>query len=76
MLANQPKLLFSLGESASWDARVTGWLNTLRSQARSGVSVPDDIADSRKLIDEMRLYKSPFEQAIMRDSANIALTNQ
>ncbi|HYN55104.1 MAG TPA: aminopeptidase P N-terminal domain-containing protein [Methylotenera sp.] len=71
-LANQPKLFFSLGESVSWDARVTGWLNTLRAQARTGVSVPDDIVDSRKLIDEMRLYKSPFEQAIMRNSANIA----
>ncbi|NOS98388.1 MAG: M24 family metallopeptidase [Methylotenera sp.] len=72
LLANQPKLHFSLGESVSWDTRVTGWLNTLRTQARSGVSVPDDICDIRKLVDEMRLYKSPFEQAIMRSSANIA----
>ncbi|MGZ8258427.1 MAG: aminopeptidase P N-terminal domain-containing protein, partial [Methylotenera sp.] len=72
LLANQPKLFFSLGENLSWDSRVTGWMNTLRAQARSGVSVPDDIADVRKLIDEMRLYKSPSEQAIMRRSANIA----
>ncbi len=72
LLANQPKLYFSLGESAVWDTRVTGWLNTLRSQARTGVSVPDDISDIRKLVDEMRLYKSPFEQEIMRQSANIA----
>lgn len=72
LLANQPKLHFSLGESASWDARVTGWLNALRAQARSGVSVPDTICDIRKLVDEMRLYKSPYEQAIMRSSANIA----
>jgi Xaa-Pro aminopeptidase len=72
LLANQPKLFFSLGESAVWDTRVTGWLNTLRAQARSGISVPDDIADVRKLIDELRLYKSPFEQAIMRNSAKIA----
>ena len=72
LLANQPKLFFSLGESNAWDIRVTGWLNTLRTQARSGISVPDDVADVRKLVDEMRLYKSPFEQAIMRNSANIA----
>lgn len=72
LLANQPKLHFSLGEIAGWDTRVTGWLNTLRTQARSGVSVPDDICDIRKLVDEMRLYKSPFEQEIMRSSANIA----
>ncbi|MES2012579.1 MAG: Xaa-Pro aminopeptidase [Pseudomonadota bacterium] len=72
LLANQPKLFFSLGDSAAWDARVTGWLNSLRSQARSGVSVPDDMVDVRKLVDEMRLYKSPVEQAIMRRSADIA----
>ena len=74
LLANQAKLHFSLGESASWDMRVTSWISTLRTQARSGVGVPDEIADVRKLLDEMRLYKSPFEQAIMRDSANIAAT--
>jgi Xaa-Pro aminopeptidase len=72
LLANQPKLFFSLGESAIWDARVTSCLNSLRSQARNGVSVPDEMVDVRKLVDEMRLYKSPFEQEIMRNSANLA----
>ena len=74
LLANQPKLYFSLGENASWDQRISGWLNTLRNQARSGVSVPTEIADVRKLLDEMRLYKTPFEQALMQRSADIAAT--
>jgi Xaa-Pro aminopeptidase len=72
LLANQPKLFFSLGENATWDARVTTWLNSLRAQARNGVSVPDDVVDVRKLADEMRLFKSPVEQMMMRRSANIA----
>lgn len=72
LLANQPKLYFSLGENPSWDQRVSNWLNTLRTQARAGASVPDDISDVRKLLDEMRLYKSPFELAIMQRSADIA----
>ena len=72
LLANQPKLFFSLGESASWDTRVMGWMNTLRTQARSGVHVPDDVSDIRQLVDEMRLIKSPFEIDLMRRSANIA----
>ena len=72
LLVNQPKLFFSLGENPAWDTRVTSWLNTLRNQARNGVGVPDDIPDVRKLIDELRLYKSPYEQAIMQKSANIA----
>ncbi|MES1987075.1 MAG: aminopeptidase P N-terminal domain-containing protein, partial [Pseudomonadota bacterium] len=61
LLANQSKLFFSLGESTSWDTRVMGWINTLRTQARSGVHVPDDVSDIRQLVDEMRLIKSPFE---------------
>lgn len=72
LLANQPKLFFSLGESTSWDARAMGWMNTLRTQARSGVHVPDDVSDIRQLVDEMRLIKSPFEIDLMRRSANIA----
>jgi Xaa-Pro aminopeptidase len=72
LLSNQEKLFFSLGADASWDARVTGWLNQVKAQARSGVSAPDDIADARKLVDEMRLYKSPVEIDLMRRSADIA----
>jgi Xaa-Pro aminopeptidase len=72
LLANQPKLFFSLGESTAWDGRVTGWINTLRTQARSGVHVPDNVADVRRLVDGMRLVKSPFEIDLMRRSANIA----
>ncbi len=74
LLANQPKVYFSLGVSAVWDAKLTACLNHLSTQGRSGVSVPDAVCDSRKLIDAMRLYKSPFEQAIMQQSADIAAT--
>jgi len=72
LLENQPKLFFSLGESTSWDARVIGWMNTLRTQNRSGVHVPEGVSDVRQLVDEMRLIKSPFEIELMRRSANIA----
>ena len=72
LLGNQPKLFYSLGENSVLDNRVTGWMNSLRAQARNGVSVPDELVDVRKLVDEMRLYKSPFEQDLMRKSALIA----
>ena len=72
LLANQPKLYFSLGESVVNDAKVTGWLNALRTQARNGIGAPDEIGDIRHLVDEMRLYKSPYEVDLMRRSANIA----
>lgn len=72
LLANQPRLFYSLGDNPTWDTRVTAWLNTLRNQARSGASVPNTIQDVRQLLDAMRLVKSPFEQAVMQQSANIA----
>ncbi|MEZ0272211.1 MAG: Xaa-Pro aminopeptidase [Methylophilaceae bacterium] len=72
LLANQPRLHYSLGADASWDARVTGWLNQVRAQARSGVSAPAEIVDVRLLLDEMRLFKSEGEIAIMRRAAEIS----
>ncbi len=72
LLANQARLFYSLGADAAWDAKVTGWLNQVKALVRTGVSAPDDIVDVRKLLDEMRLIKSPVEQALMHRSANIA----
>ena len=72
LMANQAKLFFSLGADAAWDARVTGWLNIVKNMARTGVSAPESIVDVRQLIDQQRLIKSPFEQNLMRKSANIA----
>jgi len=72
LLENQPKLFYSLGADVAWDARVTSWLNQVKAQARSGVSAPDGVVDVRKLVDEMRLYKSSYELDLMRQSAKIA----
>ena len=71
-LANQPQLVFNLGADKAWDARVTGWLNHLRTKAREGIAAPSQIVDASQILDEMRLYKSPFELNLMRRSANIA----
>ena len=35
LLANQPALYYAPGADAGWDARVMGWLNQVRSQARA-----------------------------------------
>lgn len=72
LLANQDKLFYSLGADAAWDSKLTAWLNHLRTQARTGISAPDQVLDVRKLLDEMRLIKSPFEIDLMHRSANIA----
>ncbi len=72
LLGNQSRLFYSLGASSEWDVKVTGWLNRVKDLARTGVSAPESIVDVRQLIDMQRLIKSPYEQATMRRSANIA----
>ena len=44
LMGNQAKLFYSLGADSDWDAHVTGWLNKVREQARTGVSAPESIA--------------------------------
>src|SRR5690606_17189738 len=72
-LANQPRLFHHFGVDAAWDIRVAGWLNQLRSQARSGVSVPTEMVDPRAWLDEMRLIKSDEEVDVMRRAAAISV---
>ncbi len=72
LIANQPAIYCALGRNAAWDTRVIGWINRVREQARSGVTVPAEIRDSHLLLDEMRLFKSKEEIQIMRDAAAIS----
>ncbi len=72
LLANQPRLFFALGADSAWDGRVSGWLNQLRSQVRTGVSAPPDVADVRALLDDMRLIKAPEEIDTMKRAASIS----
>ena len=72
LLENQPTLFCAIGADASWDARMTRWLNQVRDRARAGISAPTEIRDVRCLLDEMRLRKGPEEIALMRRAADIA----
>lgn len=72
LMANQPELFFSLGADAGWDTKISGWLNAVKAQARTGVQAPGKLVDVRQALDAMRLLKSPDEIELMRRSANIA----
>lgn len=72
LMAGQPAVYCALGHDTEWDMRVTGWINQIRQQARSGVTAPAGIYDIRLLLDEMRLFKSAEELQIMRRAAEIS----
>jgi len=72
LLANQRAVHTPVGVDAAWDGRVAGWLNAVRSKARSGVGAPRELHDVRAAIDEMRLTKDQTEVAIMRRAGEIS----
>lgn len=72
LLADQVSLCVHMGEDPVWDARVLGWINEVRSRARSGVAAPQNLRDVRALIDQMRLFKDAYEIACMRKAASLS----
>ncbi|MGH8636561.1 MAG: aminopeptidase P N-terminal domain-containing protein [Burkholderiales bacterium] len=72
LLGDRERLYFSLGADPQWDARVTGWLNTVRLRSRTGVRAPAEVVDLRSILDEMRLIKDAHELATMRRAAAIS----
>ncbi|HEX8874563.1 MAG TPA: Xaa-Pro aminopeptidase [Nitrosospira sp.] len=72
LLADQPAVFCALGHDPEWDTRITGWINRVRQQTRSGVTAPGQIHDIRLLLDEMRVLKSEEELQIMRRAAEIS----
>lgn len=72
LLANAPAIFYALGSDSKLDARVQGWLQAVRQQARAGVSAPSTAHDIHGLLNEMRLIKDADEIAIMRRAASIS----
>jgi len=72
LLENQPRLAYALGADPAWDARVMGWINTVRSRTRAGISAPALLIDARDLIDAMRLRKDEHELGLMQHAAEIS----
>jgi Xaa-Pro aminopeptidase len=72
LLENQPAVSYVIGHDTAWDNRVTGWINSVREKARSGVQAPTTLIDARGLLDEFRLLKDDHELAMMRRAAAIS----
>lgn len=72
LLANQSTVYTMIGQDVGWDTKMTGWINRVREQTRSGIAAPDTLADVRKVLDEMRLFKDEHELTLMRHAAKIA----
>lgn len=72
LLADAPALFYALGSDGKLDRQVKAWLQSVRMQARAGVTAPSVVHDVHVLLDEMRLYKDAEEVAIMKRAAAIS----
>ena len=72
LMANAQGLFYALGSDSKLDGQVQRWLQTVRAQARAGVTPPSAAYDVQVLLDEMRLSKDAGEIDIMQRSADIA----
>jgi Xaa-Pro aminopeptidase len=70
-LAGRDTLYYTLGQSESFDRRITGWVNTLRFRRNEPPAAPRAIVDARDLVHEARVRKSSDELEVMRRAAVI-----
>lgn len=74
MIDGASQLLYPIARDKALDARVKGWLETLGRSVRSGAVLPQTLADSDRLLHEMRLFKSASEIEVMQRAATISAT--
>ena len=74
MIDGASQLLYPIARDKALDARVKGWLETLGRSVRSGAVLPQTLADSDRLLHEMRLFKSAAEIELMQRAATISAT--
>lgn len=66
------RVYYTMGMYSDFDARITGWVKSLRSRESRGVHTPQEFVALDHLLHDMRLYKSRAEIVAMRKAARIA----
>ena len=72
MLENKTKVFYPMGRDSDLDLSLQEWIRHIRSQSRSGVMAPAELASIEPILHEMRLFKSPAELALMRRAAEVS----
>lgn len=72
LLADASSIYTILGVNAGHDQRTTAFLREVHALTGRGGAPIDGIHDLRRIADEMRMYKSPEEQALMHRAGQIS----
>ncbi len=72
LLEGIERVYYTMGNYPDFDKQLIGWVNGLKTQARSGVHTPGEFIALDHFLHELRLFKSPREQKLMRQAAKIS----
>ncbi|KKC43573.1 aminopeptidase P N-terminal domain-containing protein, partial [Acinetobacter sp. V2] len=70
-LLNKERLYYRIGHDAEFDARVSQWIKKADAEHRHE-NAPAQLLQLDRIVDEMRLVKSPQELELMQIAANIS----
>jgi len=71
-LENRHRIYYPFATHEGLENQVEGWLRTVRTKARQGVTCPTELMDVCGLLDEMRLIKDAHELTTMRRACDIS----
>ena len=72
LLEDREKVFYTMGNIASFDQRIVGFLNHLREATRQGKHSPTEIIELDHCLNELRLFKSSAEIKAMRKAGEIS----
>ncbi|ANF81412.1 Xaa-Pro aminopeptidase [Acinetobacter sp. NCu2D-2] len=71
-LQNKEKLFYRIGHDAAFDARVAKWIKEASGETRRGTTAPAQLIQLDRIVDEMRLIKTPEELELMQIASDIS----
>jgi Xaa-Pro aminopeptidase len=76
LLEGRSRVHYHFGREPDFDLKLMGWLNRVRAQKRLGAEPPHELLELGHVLDELRLFKSKAEIALLRCSAEIGAQAQ
>ena len=73
LLEGRTRVWYHFGHDTDFDLKLIGWLNRVRAQMRMGAQPPHEFLELGHLLDEMRLFKTADELALMQRAADISV---
>jgi Xaa-Pro aminopeptidase len=72
LMEGRERIYYEFGNHPEFDKSIMGWINTLRSQVKTGAHPPGELIDLSHVLHDMRLFKSAAEITVMRQVAELS----